>query len=354
MTYRACRGGPAPVDSRAGDSVRVGTRTCVARRERLARKLVRRYLNSVVRVAQYTAYERLFSLWHVAHIPFVYLLVVSADRARDRGARLLSRSAWIEAMAETLANTPAPACAAGRAAVPFWDLPARAAAQGIESILAPGKVITGHAKWKTIAPSAMSSSTARRRTGCAWPATRTWALMCGPRPAFTGARSRRPATHATPITKGAMRGSCVLDKNKFDHSQTDYALRGKHQKVECDKCHVAGQAIPGGALDCNACHRKDDVHKGGLGVKCADCHARVQLERDHVRPRQDQISLTGKHMDTKCADCHKNDVTTRKRRRTCVGCHQQDDDAQGPQRSVWREVRELPRHQGLEAVDLQP
>lgn len=50
----------------------------VARRERLARKLVRRYLNSVVRVAQYTAYERLFSLWHVAHIPFVYLLVASA------------------------------------------------------------------------------------------------------------------------------------------------------------------------------------------------------------------------------------------------------------------------------------
>ena len=49
-----------------------------ARRERLAAKLVRRYLNAVVRVAQFTAYERLFSLWHVAHIPFVYLLVISA------------------------------------------------------------------------------------------------------------------------------------------------------------------------------------------------------------------------------------------------------------------------------------
>lgn len=48
------------------------------RREELSRKLVRRYLNAVVRVAQYTAFERLFSLWHVAHIPFVYLLVVSA------------------------------------------------------------------------------------------------------------------------------------------------------------------------------------------------------------------------------------------------------------------------------------
>jgi len=50
----------------------------LVRREHLARKLVRRYLTAVVKVAHYTAYEKLFSLWHVAHIPFVYLLVISA------------------------------------------------------------------------------------------------------------------------------------------------------------------------------------------------------------------------------------------------------------------------------------
>jgi hypothetical protein len=32
----------------------------------------------VVRVAQYSAYERLFALWHLAHLPFVYLLIISA------------------------------------------------------------------------------------------------------------------------------------------------------------------------------------------------------------------------------------------------------------------------------------
>lgn len=48
------------------------------RRKRRARRLVERYLNAVVRVAQYTAFERLFALWHMAHLPFVYLLVVSA------------------------------------------------------------------------------------------------------------------------------------------------------------------------------------------------------------------------------------------------------------------------------------
>jgi hypothetical protein len=54
------------------------SRADAARRRHLARKLVRRYLAGVVRVAQFTAYERLFALWHVAHVPFVYLLVISA------------------------------------------------------------------------------------------------------------------------------------------------------------------------------------------------------------------------------------------------------------------------------------
>jgi hypothetical protein len=50
----------------------------LARRVRRSRKLVDRYLDAVVRVAHYTAYERLFSLWHVAHVPFLFLLFISA------------------------------------------------------------------------------------------------------------------------------------------------------------------------------------------------------------------------------------------------------------------------------------
>ncbi|CAG1018457.1 hypothetical protein BURC_03239 [Burkholderiaceae bacterium] len=49
-----------------------------SKRERQARRLVWRYLGAVVRVAQFSAYERIFALWHVAHVPFVYILVVSA------------------------------------------------------------------------------------------------------------------------------------------------------------------------------------------------------------------------------------------------------------------------------------
>ena len=50
----------------------------LSKRYRHSKTLVQQYLTAVTRVAQFTAYARMFSLWHVAHIPFVYLLVISA------------------------------------------------------------------------------------------------------------------------------------------------------------------------------------------------------------------------------------------------------------------------------------
>lgn len=50
----------------------------LSKRELHSKKLVSQYLNAVTRVAQFTAYARLFSLWHIAHVPFVYLMVISA------------------------------------------------------------------------------------------------------------------------------------------------------------------------------------------------------------------------------------------------------------------------------------
>lgn len=43
-----------------------------------ARKLTHDYLGAVQRAAQFSVWERLFSWWHVAHVPIVYMLVISA------------------------------------------------------------------------------------------------------------------------------------------------------------------------------------------------------------------------------------------------------------------------------------
>jgi hypothetical protein len=50
----------------------------LARRVRSRRALVAAYLRAVQRLAQFTAFERLFSWWHVLHVPLVYMLVLSA------------------------------------------------------------------------------------------------------------------------------------------------------------------------------------------------------------------------------------------------------------------------------------
>jgi len=49
-----------------------------ARRLRAAKLLVKEYLGATQRVAQFSTYDRLLALWHVAHVPLVYLLVISA------------------------------------------------------------------------------------------------------------------------------------------------------------------------------------------------------------------------------------------------------------------------------------
>ncbi|MEW5770205.1 MAG: pyridine nucleotide-disulfide oxidoreductase [Pseudomonadota bacterium] len=44
---------------------------------RLAKAQITRYLDAVVSVSQLKTWERLFSLWHIVHIPFLYLLLLS-------------------------------------------------------------------------------------------------------------------------------------------------------------------------------------------------------------------------------------------------------------------------------------
>ncbi|MGB5081702.1 MAG: hypothetical protein WBO23_13275 [Burkholderiales bacterium] len=48
-----------------------------AHRIRVARRMLEGYLGELQEVAQFRTYERLFSLWHVLHVPFVFMLVLS-------------------------------------------------------------------------------------------------------------------------------------------------------------------------------------------------------------------------------------------------------------------------------------
>jgi hypothetical protein len=105
-----------------------------------------------------------------------------------------------------------------------------AAAQSLESVLRPGDLIRGHAKWdEDCTQCHVRFDRAMPRTSAAWTAIRTSAPTCAhdrlPRPLKPQACRACHTDH-----KGRDARIVELDTKRFDHAQTDYALRGKHQQ----------------------------------------------------------------------------------------------------------------------------
>lgn len=45
---------------------------------RASAKYIRRFIRQTGRIAQFTLFERLFSLWHILHMPFFFMMIISA------------------------------------------------------------------------------------------------------------------------------------------------------------------------------------------------------------------------------------------------------------------------------------
>jgi hypothetical protein len=115
-------------------------------------------------------------------------------------------------------------------------------------------------------------------------------------------------------------------KTLFDHNRTNFALVGKHQQVECAKCHTTPQLKETPKV-CVACHKKEEPHKGRLGTDCAGCHTAESwklIRFDHAKTK---YPLIGKHVPVRCAQCHVNEqfkISTQ-----CSTCHKKDDPHKG-------------------------
>ena len=116
---------------------------------------------------------------------------------------------------------------------------------------------------------------------------------------------------------------------EFDHEATEFALLDKHQKVDCNSCHV-NQKYKGIPKDCHVCHAVNDMHAGRYGSKCKDCHSEAGWDNtrfDH--DRDTEYRLDGKHRDVKCDVCHSGKLHEKKPQRECVSCHRGDDEHSG-------------------------
>jgi hypothetical protein len=112
----------------------------------------------------------------------------------------------------------------------------------------------------------------------------------------------------------------------FDHDKTRFALMGKHQTVECQKCHTTPdmKATP---KVCVECHKKDDYHKGKLGRECDRCHMAENWKRIGFDHSKTDYPLVGKHLDVPCTKCHIQEAY--KIPSQCSSCHRSDDKHKG-------------------------
>ena len=251
----------------------------LAKRERQARKLVRRYLNNVVRVAQF---QRL----RAAGLPCgTWPMCLSST--------CLSSARWCTCLRCTLTEGGGPCRhgwhASNRSA---WHCcwcwrSAPVAAQGIESVLNPGKVIEGHAKWEDDCKQCHIRFDRNAQDRLCMACHEKVGQDVRDKVGLHGRQKPQACRSCHTDHKGRTAKIAEFDKQRFEHTVTDFALRGKHLKTECTACHEPTRKYREAPLECNACHRKDDVHKGSLGAQCAGLPHRDQLERSQVRPRQD-------------------------------------------------------------------
>jgi hypothetical protein len=145
-------------------------------------------------------------------------------------------------------------------------------------------------------------------------------------------KEQKECKECHPDHKGRDAIIVTLDKDAFDHNQTDYALKGKHTdpKVKCDSCHKKGKKYSEAPNTCNECHKKDDKHKGNFGPKCESCHIEKdwkEIQFDHAK--RTKYPLLGKHKTAKCNACHKGDLFKDKLKTNCNSCHEKDDKHKG-------------------------
>ncbi len=115
------------------------------------------------------------------------------------------------------------------------------------------------------------------------------------------------------------------DKGKFDHDQTDFPLRGSHEKVVCDACHKDPIFDKEMKMDCYSCHQADDKHHGQNGKQCNDCHTPTAWKKYIFDHDTTDFPLKGAHKDNPCTSCHKKDIYKEDLEIECIGCHRQDD-----------------------------
>ena len=122
----------------------------------------------------------------------------------------------------------------------------------------------------------------------------------------------------------------IKENGNFNHDKTDFKLLGKHQALDCKKCHKKNLIDPIKSDHCNDCHtdyHKNEFSKNGVLPDCDQCHDNKGFTETLYTIEKHNLSrfkLEGAHLATPCISCHKKQETWTfmKIGMVCVDCHQ--------------------------------
>ncbi len=142
----------------------------------------------------------------------------------------------------------------------------------------------------------------------------------------------------------------------FSHATTRFQLRGKHQSVQCGKCHpTRSDGFSGKKIQkfttkafqrCADCH--EDVHRGEFASRpdkgaCDACHNEQEFAPSKFSHATSRYVLDGRHQQTSCEKCHTSLVDKGRksavlnfrvtRFQKCSDCHRDSHDGQFSKRS---------------------
>jgi hypothetical protein len=200
------------------------------------------------------------------------------------------------------------------------------AAQTIESVLRPGEVIRGHARWEEDCATCHVRFDRAAQDRLCMECHKDVGQDMRERTGFHGRQRPQVCRSCHTDHKGRNARIVEFDAQRFDHAQSDYALGGRHAVVACANCHEPGKKYRQAPSQCNACHRKDNVHKGSLGTRCADCHTDNDWKQARFDHDTTRFALRDRHASAACGACHAKGTDHKDAPRTCVGCHKKDDD----------------------------
>jgi nitrate/TMAO reductase-like tetraheme cytochrome c subunit len=125
--------------------------------------------------------------------------------------------------------------------------------------------------------------------------------------------------------------SVIKGVQNFDHSKTNFRLEGKHQQVECKKCHktkLTNALKYARCTDCHTDYHNKEFAVNGISPDCSKCHSTAgftEFSFSIEQHNEGSFRLKGAHVATPCFACHKKEPATKWTFRNigqrCSECH---------------------------------